>query len=112
MSVSRDSAVKLVDDLTGKSPASEDYPVGTVVIPGDGSGDQTVGSPDVNVIVGRTQVGSAPTGRPAKQQVVAKGDLRQASQTHPHQDRSVRINGAPELFYPRLKARVLGDLRQ
>ena len=75
MSVSRDSAVKLVDDLTGKSPASEDYPVGTVVIPGDGSGDQTVGSPDVNVIVGRTQVGSAPTGRPAKQQVVAKGDL-------------------------------------
>ena len=43
----RDSAVKLVDGLAGESPASADYPVGTVVISGDGAGDQTVGSPDV-----------------------------------------------------------------
>ena len=71
ISVRRDSAVKLVDDLAGESPVSADYPVGTVVISGDGEGDQAVGSPDVNVLVGRTQVRSAPTGGQAKQQVVA-----------------------------------------
>ena len=43
-----DCAVKLVDGLAGESPASADYPVGTVVISGDGAGDQTVGSPEVN----------------------------------------------------------------
>ena len=47
------SAVKLVDDLAGESPASANYPVGTVVISGDGAGDQAVGSPEVNVLVGR-----------------------------------------------------------
>ena len=65
---SRASAAKLVDGLAGESPASADYPVGTVVISGDGAGDQTVGSPDVNVLVGRTEVWSAPTGGQAKQQ--------------------------------------------
>ena len=40
--VRRDSAVKLIDDLAGESPASADYSVGTVVISGDGAGDQTV----------------------------------------------------------------------
>ena len=45
-------AVKLVDDPAGESPASANYPVGTVVISGDGAGDQAVGSPDVNVLVG------------------------------------------------------------
>ena len=44
------SAVKLVDDLAGESPASVNFPVGTVVISGDGAGDQTVGSPEVNVL--------------------------------------------------------------
>jgi hypothetical protein len=74
MLVRRDSAAKLVDGLAGESPASADYPVGTVVISGDGAGDQTVGSPDVNVLVGRTEVWSAPTGGQAKQQVVAKAN--------------------------------------
>src|SRR6266576_562590 len=50
--VRRDSAVKLIDGLAGESPASAGYPVGTVVISGDGAGDQTVGSPDVNVLDG------------------------------------------------------------
>ena|SRR5215472_14753863 len=50
----RDSAVKLVDDLAGESPVSADYPVGTVVISGDGTGDQAVGSPDVNALEGWT----------------------------------------------------------
>jgi hypothetical protein len=45
-------AVKLVDDLAGESPASASFPVGAVVISGDGAGDQTVGSPEVNVLVG------------------------------------------------------------
>jgi hypothetical protein len=55
----------------GESPASADYPVGTVVISVDGVGDQTVESPDVNVLVGWMQIWSAPTGGQAKQQVVA-----------------------------------------
>ena len=71
MLVRRDSAVKLIDGLAGESPASAGYPVGTVVISGDGAGDQTVGSPDVNVLVGWMKVWSAPTGGQAKQQVVA-----------------------------------------
>jgi hypothetical protein len=66
--VRRDSAVKLIDGLAGESPASADCPVGTVVISGDGAGDQTVGSPDVNVLDGWRQVWSAPTGGLAKQQ--------------------------------------------
>jgi hypothetical protein len=52
--VSGDSAVKLVDDLAGESPVSADYPVGAVVISGDGTGDQTVGSLDVNALEGWT----------------------------------------------------------
>jgi hypothetical protein len=54
ITVRRDSAVKLIDGLAGESPASADCPVGTVVISGDGAGDQTVGSPDVNVLDGWT----------------------------------------------------------
>jgi hypothetical protein len=108
MLVRLDSAVKLVDDLTDESPASADYPVGTVMISGDGAGDQTVGSPDVNVLVGRTQVGSAPTGGPAKQQVVAKGDRSQASKTLPHQDRSVRIKGTPKPFLSQVEGQSIG----
>jgi hypothetical protein len=44
--------VKLVDDLAGGSPASASFPVGAVVISGDGAGDQTIGSPEVKVLVG------------------------------------------------------------
>ena len=98
ITVRRASAGKLIDDLAGESPASADYPVGTVVISGDGAGDQTVGSPDANVLDGRTQVWSAPTGGQAKQRVVAKANRSQASKSHPHDDRSVRIKGTPKLF--------------
>lgn len=52
--VRADSAVKLVDDLAGESPVSADYPVGAVVISGDGTGDQAVGSLDVNALEGWT----------------------------------------------------------
>ena len=72
--VRRDSAVKLVDDLAGESPASASFPVGTVVIPGDGAGDQPVESPEVNVLDGWMRIWSAPTGGQAKQQVVAQAN--------------------------------------
>jgi hypothetical protein len=57
-----------MDGLGGESPASAGYPVGAAVISGDEAGEQTVGSPDVNVLDGWTQVWSAPTGGQAKQQ--------------------------------------------
>ena len=98
--VRRDSAVKLVDGLAGESPASAGYPVGTVVISGDGAGDQTVGSPDVNVLVGRTQVGSAPTGGQAKQQVVAKANRSQASKTHTSPESECEDEGNAETVIP------------
>ena len=75
------SAVKLVDDLAGVSPASASFPVGTVVISGDGAGDQAVGSPEVNVLVGRMRIWSAPTGGQARQQVVAQANRSKASKT-------------------------------
>jgi hypothetical protein len=95
LTVRRDSAVKLVDDLAGGSPVSADYPVGTVVISGDGAGDQAVGSPEVKVLEGWTQVWSAPTGGQAKQQVVAQANRSQAPKSTPHRNRSVRVKGTP-----------------
>jgi hypothetical protein len=98
--VRRDSAVKLIDGLAGESPASAGYPVGTVVISGDGAGDQTVGSPDVNVLDGWTQVWSAPTGGQAKQQVVAKANRSQASKTHTSPESECEDEGNAETFIP------------
>src|SRR5215471_15365178 len=72
--VRRDSAVKLVDVLAGVSPAGANCPVGTVVISGDGAGDQTFGSPEVKALDGWIQIWSAPTGGQAKQQVVAQAN--------------------------------------
>jgi hypothetical protein len=77
------SAVKLIDDLAGASPASASFPVGTVVISGGGAGDQTVESLEVKVLVGWVQTRSAPTGGQAKQQVVAQANRSQASKTIP-----------------------------
>jgi hypothetical protein len=96
--VLRDSAVKLIDGLAGESPASAGYPVGTVVISGDGAGDQTVESPDVNVLDGWTQVWSAPTGGQAKQQVVAKANRSQASKTHTSPESECEDEGNAETF--------------
>ena len=70
--------MKLVDDLTGESPVSACFPVGTVVISGGGAGDQTVGSPEVKDLVGWVRVRSAPTGGQAKQQVVARANCNEA----------------------------------
>jgi len=100
MFVRRDSAVKLVDDLAGESPASANCPVGTVVISGDGAGDQTVGSPEVNALEGWTQVRSAPTGGLAKQQVVAKANCREASKTHTSPESECEDKGDAETFIP------------
>ena len=92
--------MKLIDGLAGESPASASYPVGTVVISGDGAGDQTVGSPDVNVLDGWTQVWSAPTGGQAKQQVVAQANRSQASKTHTSPESECEDEGNAETFIP------------
>ena len=42
-------AATLAADLAGVSPAGGNCPVATVVIPGNGEGDQTVESSDVKV---------------------------------------------------------------
>ena len=60
--VRRASAVKLVDDLAGESPASANCPVGTVVISGDGKGDQAIETPDGNALEVWTRARSAPAG--------------------------------------------------
>ena len=96
--VRRGSAVKLIDGLAGESPASAGYPVGTVVISGDGAGDQTVGSPDVNVLDGWTQVWSAPTGGQAKQQSMRKRTVVKPRKRTPHQNRSMRTKGMPKFL--------------
>ena len=92
--------MKLIDGLAGESPASAGYPVGTVVISGDGAGDPTVGSPDVNVLDGWAQVWSAPTGGQAKQQVVAKAIRSQASKTHTSPESECEDEGNAETFIP------------
>ena len=94
----RGSAVKLLDGLAGESPASAGYPVGTVVISGDGAGDPTVGSPDVNVLDGWMQVWSAPTGGQAKQQVVAQANRSQASKTYTSPESECEDEGNAELL--------------
>jgi len=53
--VHTDAAAMLVGMLAGERPAGGDRPVATVVIPGDGAGDQSVGSPGVKVLVGWAQ---------------------------------------------------------
>jgi len=71
----RDGAVKLVGVLAGESPASADYPVGTVVISGGGAGDQTVGSPEVKALsMAGCESGLLRQGGQAKQQVVAQAN--------------------------------------
>ena len=90
----------LVDDLTGESPVSADYPVGTVDISGDGAGDQAVGSPDVNALEGRTQVRSAPTGGPAKQQVVAQANRSLAAKSTTSPESECEDEGNAETFIP------------
>ena len=68
-------AVKLVDVLAGESPARADCPVGTVVISGDGAGDQTVGSPEVNALsMAGCESGLLRQGELAKQQVGAQAN--------------------------------------
>ena len=98
--VRRDSAVKLVDVLAGASPARADCPVGTVVISSDGAGDQAVGSPEVKVLEGWTQVWSAPTGGQAKQQVVARANRSQAPKSTPSPGSECEDEGNAETFIP------------
>ena len=102
--------MKLVDDLTGESPVSANYPVGAVVISGGGAAVQTAESPEVNVLVGWRAIWSAPTGGLAMQQVVAQANRSKASKSCPHQNRSVRMFGNAENCYPELKASIFGQV--
>ena len=89
--------MKLVDVLAGESPVGANRPVGTVVISDDGAGDQTVGSSEVNGLVGWVRIWSAPTGGQAKQQVVAQANRSQASKNNlPRENRSVGVSGNAE----------------
>src|SRR5215472_9466315 len=74
----RSGAAKLVGVLAGESPARGNCPVAPVVISGGGEGDQSVGSPEVEVLVGWVKAWSAPTGGQANRQVVAKANGREA----------------------------------
>jgi len=69
-------AAMLVGMLAGESPVRGAYPVATVVISGDGAGDQSGESPEVIVRVGWGKPRSAPTGGQANRQVVANANLR------------------------------------
>ena len=70
----RSVAAKLVGVLAGESPARGTCPVAPVVISGGGAGDQSVGSPEVKVLVGWVKAWSAPTGGRANRQVVTKAN--------------------------------------
>ncbi len=74
--VETSGAAMLVGMLAGESPVRGTYPVATVVISGDGAGDQSVESPEVKVLVGWGKPRSAPTGGQANRQVVANANLR------------------------------------
>jgi putative transposase len=50
--IEEQAAAKLVDVLVGESPTRGTCPVAPVVISGGGAGDQSVGSPEVKVLVG------------------------------------------------------------
>src|SRR6516164_2655982 len=89
----------LVGTLAGERPVSGTCPVATVVISGGGAGDQSVESPDVNVLVGWGRPRSAPTGEQANRQVVAKANRSQASKSKaPHENRRVGDVGSAETF--------------
>src|SRR5262249_61766032 len=96
----RDGEVRLVGFVGGRSPAGASCPVGTVVISGDGAGDQTVGSPEVKALDGWMQIWSAPTGGQAKQQVVAQANRGQASKTHSSPESECGEVGNAETFIP------------
>jgi hypothetical protein len=68
----------LVGVLVGESPIRGACPVPPVVISGGGAGDQSVGSPEVKVLVGWVRTWSAPTGGQASRQVVTMENCSEA----------------------------------
>ena len=105
-----DCAVKLVDGLAGESPASADYPVGTVVISGDGAGDQTVESPEVKALDGWIYSGqlrqeSKPSSRSQRKRTVVK-----PRKLIPSPESECEDEGNAETFNPALKASVFGEV--
>ena len=102
--------MKLVDDLAGASPASASFPVGTVGISGGGAGDQTVGSPEVNALVGWVQIWPAPTGGLTKQQVVAQVNRSKAPKSQPSPESECEDDRECRDYSLELKASVFGEV--
>jgi hypothetical protein len=77
------TAAKLVDVLADEKSARETCPVVPVAISGGGAGDQTVESPEVQVLVGKAKAESAPTGGQTNRQVVARANRSKAPKSSP-----------------------------
>ena len=80
-------AAMLAAILTGESPVRGTCPVATVVISGGGAGDQSVGSPEVKVPVGKAKAESDPSGGRANRQVVAQANWSEAPKSAPREKR-------------------------
>ena len=91
-----EAAARLVGVLAGGSPASGTCPVATVVISGGGAGDQSAGSPDVKVPVGRAE-NPVSSVRGASNST-GRSDMRTVSKPRnwiPHVKRSVGVSEVP-----------------
>jgi hypothetical protein len=91
-----EAAARLVGVLAGGSPASGTCPVATVVISGGGAGDQSAGSPDVKVPVGRVE-NPVSSVRGASNST-GRSDMRTVSKPRnwiPHVKRSVGVSDVP-----------------
>ena len=88
----------LVGILSGESPVSGTCPVATVVISGGGAGDQSVGSPDVKVLVGWEGPVSSDR-RASKSAGCSESEpLLSLENQAPHENRRVGIFGSAETF--------------
>jgi hypothetical protein len=66
------AAAKLAAVLADERSARETCPVVPVAIPGGGAGDQSAGSPGVNVLVDKAKAESAPTEGQTNRQVASE----------------------------------------
>jgi hypothetical protein len=78
-------AAMLAVSLVGESPIGGDCPVATVVLSGDGEGDQPVGSPEENVFVAGRKPGRS-TRRQTSRQAVAEANRQPRKRTPPEVD--------------------------
>jgi hypothetical protein len=81
--IPKEVAAKLVDVLVSESPTRGTCPVAPVVISGGGAGDQSVGSPEVKVLVGWVErPGQLRQGGQASRQVVTMENRSEAPKSN------------------------------